>query len=133
MSSGLEADEENIIMDFHFAVGEGGTDSDDNGSASGSSSSASGLQLVFELLHLFLQQPRWETGAMERAKQAFLSSGRQMGKSLEKATADRIMSAMMGTSERRFREPTPEEVEALTMEGMEKAVLELMHAGVNQV
>ena len=117
-------------MDFHFAVGEGGTDSDDD-SASGSG--GSGLQLVFELLHLFLQQPRWEAGAMERAKQAFLSSGRQMGKSLEKATADRIMSAMMGTSERRFREPTPEEVEALTMEGMEKAVLERMHAGVDEV
>ena len=66
---------------------------------------------------------------MERAKQSFMSSGRQLQKSLEKATAERIMNAMMGTTERRFREPTTEEVEALTMEGMEKSVLKLLHAG----
>ncbi|GAX77204.1 hypothetical protein CEUSTIGMA_g4650.t1 [Chlamydomonas eustigma] len=114
----LEGDEENIIMDFHFAIGE----ADEEGS--------SGLQKVFELLHLFLENPRWEASAMERAKQAYLSSGRQVQKSLEKATADRILDAMMGAGrQRRFREPTPEEVEALTMEGMEKSVRGLLHAG----
>ena len=109
-------------MDFHFAVG-------DHIIGEGNNDKGSGLQLVFELLHMFLSQPRWEAGAMERAKQAFLSTGRQVQKSLEKATSDRIMNAMMGVSERRFRDPTAEEVEALTMEGMEKAVLELFHAG----
>jgi len=113
-------------MDFHFAVGEV-TDSTGNNNEKGS-----GLQLVFELLHMFLSHPRWESGAMERAKQTFLSSGKQVQKSLEKATSDRIMNAMMGVLERRFREPTAEEIEALTMEGMEKAVLELFHAGQSQ-
>ena len=48
------------VQDFHVAVGE----------------DQQGLQLVFEMLHLFLEQPRWDDSAMERAKQAFLSGGR---------------------------------------------------------
>lgn len=108
----LEADEENIVMDFHFATG----DND------------SGLQLVFELAHLFLEQPQWKESAMDRAKQAYLSQGRSLLKSLERATSDRIMTAMLGTPEQRvFREPTPEEIEALTLEGMQRAVSRLMH------
>ena len=106
----LEADEENIVMDFHFATG------------------ANGVQLVFELAHLFLEKPRWKETAMDRAKQAFLSQGRSMLKSLERATSDRIMTAMLGTNEQRvFREPTAEEIEALTLEGMQRAVSRLIH------
>lgn len=107
----LEADDENIIMDFHFAVGE----------------EQRGVQLVFEMLHLFLEQPHWEASAMERAKQAFLSTGRSIHKSLERATADRIMNAMLGTSERRFRDASQEEIEALTLEGMKRTVEGLLH------
>ena len=55
-----------------------------------------GLQAVLELVHLFLTQPRWEEAAMERAKQMYLSHYRSLPKSLERATADRIMAAMMG-------------------------------------
>jgi len=55
-----------------------------------------GLQAVLELVHLFLTQPRWEEPAMERAKQMYLSHYRSLPKSLERATADRIMAAMMG-------------------------------------
>ncbi len=47
-------------------------------------------------MHLFLTQPRWEEPAMERAKQMYLSHYRSLPKSLERATADRIMAAMMG-------------------------------------
>ena len=47
-------------------------------------------------MHLFLTQPRWEEAAMERAKQMYLSHYRSLPKSLERATADRIMAAMMG-------------------------------------
>lgn len=112
----LDADEENIIMDMHFAVGDGRTEGD------------RGMCLVFEMLHLFLEKPAWDVSAMERAKQAFLSNGRSLQKSLERATADRIMSAMMGT-DRRCRDPTPAEIEALTLEGMQKAVLGLLHTG----
>ncbi|KAG1670958.1 hypothetical protein FOA52_011393 [Chlamydomonas sp. UWO 241] len=107
----LEADEENIVFDVHFAVGEGDT----------------GLCLPFELVHLMLEQPQWDGSAMDRAKQMFLSSGRSVQKSLERATAERIMNAMFGTSERRFRDPSPSEIDALTLEGMQKSVLSLFH------
>jgi len=105
----LEADEENIILDFHFATGE------------------EGLKRVFQLTHLFLTQPRWDELAMERAKQAFLTSTKSIQKSLERATAERIITSMLGSTERRFRDPTQEEVEALTLEGMRGAVMSLFH------
>ena len=38
------------------------------------------------LLHLFLSAPRWEAGAMERAKQMYISHYRSLGKGLERAT-----------------------------------------------
>ena len=50
-----------------------------------------------ELLHLFLEAPRWEQNAMERAKQMWLSHYRALGKGLERATADRIMTSMLGS------------------------------------
>lgn len=52
-----------------------------------------------QLAHLLLEQPRWEESAAERAKTAFLSSTRSVGKSLDRATADRIMNVMMGGPE----------------------------------
>jgi hypothetical protein len=44
----------------------------------------------------------WEEAALERAKQVFATSYRTTAKSLERATADRIMTSMLG-SDRRFR------------------------------
>ena len=55
-----------------------------------------GLQAVMELLHQFLESPRWEESAMERAKQMYLSHYRSLSKGLERATADRVMSCMLG-------------------------------------
>lgn len=51
---------------------------------------------MMELLHLFLEAPRWEQSAMDRAKQMWLSHYRALGKGLERATADRIMTSMLG-------------------------------------
>lgn len=48
------------------------------------------------MLHLFLEAPRWEEGAMERAKQMYLSHYRSLSKGLERATADRVMGTMLG-------------------------------------
>lgn len=106
----LEATEEFICMDFHFAVGDGG------------------VAAVMQLLHLFLEQPRWEDAAMERSKQMYLSHFRSLPKSLERATADRIMSSMTG-DDRRFRDPSTEEISALSLEGMRQAVMKQLHAG----
>jgi hypothetical protein len=47
-----------------------------------------------------------------------------------RGTSERIMSAMLGPTEnRRFRDPTPEEIEALTLDGMRKVITGLLHAG----
>lgn len=51
----LEADEEWVVMDFHFPVADGG------------------LRGAFEILHLFLEAPRWDPIALERAKQMYTS------------------------------------------------------------
>ena len=56
-----------------------------------------GLQAVLELLHLFLESPQWEASAMERAKQLYLSHYRSLSKGLERATADRVISGMLGS------------------------------------
>lgn len=45
-----------------------------------------GLPATLQLLHLFLEAPRWESTAMERAKQMYLSHFRSLPKSLERAT-----------------------------------------------
>ena len=87
-----------------------------------------GLASVLQLLHLFLEQPRWEGAAMERSKQQYLSHYRSLSKSLERATADRILEAMLGP-DRRFRDPSPEEIAALDLEGMRLAVMRQIHAG----
>ncbi len=55
-----------------------------------------GLAAVMQLLHLFLEEPAWEAAAMERAKQLYVSHYRALPKSLERASADRIMAAMLG-------------------------------------
>lgn len=106
----LEANEEFICMDFHFAVGDGG------------------MAAVLQLLHLFLEAPRWEEAAMERSKQMYVSHYRALPKSLERATADRIMGAMLG-DDRRFRDPSADEIAALTLDGMKEDVMAQLHAG----
>lgn len=106
----LEANEEFICMDFHFAVGDGG------------------MAAVLQLLHLFLESPRWEDAAMERSKQMYISHYRALPKSLERATADRIMSAMLG-DDRRFRDPSSDEIAALTLDAMKEDVMAQLHAG----
>jgi predicted Zn-dependent peptidase len=106
----LEADEEFICMDFHFAVGDGG------------------LPAVLQLLHLFLEEPRWEEMAMERSKQMYISHYRSLPKSLERQTGDYIMSAMSG-EDRRFRDPSPEEIGGLTLDGLREAVMHQLVSG----
>ena len=106
----LEANEEFICMDFHFAIGDGG------------------MAAVLQLLHLFLEAPRWEEAAMERSKQMYISHYRALPKSLERATADRIMQSMLG-EDRRFRDPSTEEIAALTLDAMKENVMAQLHAG----
>jgi predicted Zn-dependent peptidase len=117
ITSQLECDEEFVFMDAHFAVGDGG------------------LKAVLEMVHLLLAEPAWEEGAADRARQVYASHARSLDKSLERATSDRVVSAMLG-GDRRFVDASPEEVNALTLGGMRAAVgaqLAPQHVEVNLV
>ena len=84
------------------------------------------MRAAFELVHQFFAKPRFEDAAFERARQAYLTSARSIGKSLERATGERILGAMLGP-DRRFRDPAPEDIEALTLEGVREAVMKQLH------
>uniref|UniRef100_A0A6U0W9G0 Mitochondrial processing peptidase n=1 Tax=Polytomella parva TaxID=51329 RepID=A0A6U0W9G0_9CHLO len=110
----LDSDEENIVLDVHFVV--------DNG----------GMKSAFQFLHLFLDQPVWDDHAVTRAKAAFLTGQKLTQKSLERASVERVMSAMLGP-DRCFRDPTPEELQALTLDGIKQRLSSLMHTGNMEV
>ncbi|KAH7434480.1 hypothetical protein KP509_06G019300 [Ceratopteris richardii] len=101
----LEADEEFLCMDFHFTLRDGG------------------MRATFELLHMIIEHNVWKEDAFERAKQLFLTYYRAMGKSLERATANRLMCTMLG-GEGRFVEPTPQAIQKLSLPVVKDAVLE---------
>ena len=49
------------------------------------------MEAAFELLHMFLEEPVWDAEALKRAKTHYVNNKGTMSKSLEKATAERIM------------------------------------------
>ncbi|CAD7695599.1 unnamed protein product [Ostreobium quekettii] len=95
----LEPSEEFLVMDFNFPVGGGG------------------LKAVLQVLHLFLGDPKWEESSAARAKQIYASSFRTQQKSLEQASVRRLYLSMFG-DDHRFMDTTPEEIDALTLDGM---------------
>jgi predicted Zn-dependent peptidase len=101
VSCALEADHEFLVLDLHFAKDT--------------------MERAFELAHAFLAAPVWDEAAVQRAKRVFASQAQSVDKSLERATSDRVMAAMLG-SDARFRDPTPAQVEALTLDGVAAAV-----------
>lgn len=100
----IEASDEMVFMDIHFPVNDGG------------------IEAMFELLNCFVRKPRWEEAAMQRSQQIYLSHYRSLPKSLERATADRLLATMLG-DDCRFRDVKPDEIEALTLKGIEAAVM----------
>lgn len=61
--------------------------------------------------------------ALDRAKQLYLTYYRAMPKSLERATANRLMRTMLG-GEGRFVEPSPQALQNLTLAIVKTAVLQ---------
>ncbi|CAK9871880.1 unnamed protein product [Sphagnum jensenii] len=101
----LEADEEFLCMDFRFTLRDGG------------------MRATFQLLHMVLEHNVWLEDALDRAKQLYLSHYRAMPKSLERATAHRLMRAMF-EGEERFIEPSPQAIEKLTLPVVQEAVMQ---------
>ncbi|CAM6089817.1 unnamed protein product [Calypogeia fissa] len=110
----LEADEEFMCMDFHFTLRDGG------------------MRATFQLLHMVLEHNVWLEDALDRAKQLYLSHYRSMPKSLERATAHRLMRAMF-KEEERFIEPSPQAIERLTLPVVREAVMRQLVAGNMEV
>lgn len=73
-----------------------------------------GLRGIFELIHLMVERPAWNEKAFERACTSVVSASRAVQKSMERANYDRASEAVYG-ADRRFREPSAEEVGALSI------------------
>jgi len=103
----LETTEEFVVLDFHFA------------------SSGGGIRAVMEMIHLLLQSPRWDNASLVRAKQAYRAHYSSLGKSLERATLNNALTAMVGGS-CCFLDPVPEELDAVTLEGAAEMLMAQM-------
>jgi len=106
----LEADEEFLALDCHCAVNE------------------NGLRSAFEVMHLMLRAPRWEESALARAKQMYVTHVRALPKSLERATAARLMAAMTA-NDRRLLDPSEAEIAAVTLSAASDAVAAQLACG----
>ncbi|WCJ27530.1 Stromal processing peptidase chloroplastic [Euphorbia peplus] len=110
----LESTEEFICMEFRFTL------RDD------------GMRAAFELLHMVLEHSVWLEDAFDRAKQLYLSYYRSIPKSLERATAHKLMTAMLNGDER-FVEPTPQSLQNLTLTTVKDAVMDQFVSGNMEV
>ncbi|XP_024013129.1 stromal processing peptidase, chloroplastic isoform X2 [Eutrema salsugineum] len=100
----LESTEEFIAMEFRFTLRD------------------NGMQAAFQLLHMVLEHSVWLEDAFDRARQLYLSYYRSIPKSLERATAHKLMTAMLNGDER-FIEPTPKSLQNLNLESVKDAVM----------
>eukprot|EP00252_Welwitschia_mirabilis_P010086 TRINITY_DN231_c0_g1_i1.p1 TRINITY_DN231_c0_g1~~TRINITY_DN231_c0_g1_i1.p1 ORF type:complete len:1279 (+),score=278.22 TRINITY_DN231_c0_g1_i1:185-4021(+) len=100
----LEASEEFVCMEFHFNIRDGG------------------MRAAFQLLHMVLEHNIWLEDAFERAKQLYISHYYAMPKSLERASAHRLMRTMLSGDER-FVEPSPKVIKSLSLSKVKDAVL----------
>uniref|UniRef100_A0A1J3E1S0 Stromal processing peptidase, chloroplastic n=1 Tax=Noccaea caerulescens TaxID=107243 RepID=A0A1J3E1S0_NOCCA len=100
----LESTEEFIAMEFRFTLRD------------------NGMQAAFQLLHMVLEHSVWLEDAFDRARQLYLSYYRSIPKSLERATAHKLMTAMLNGDER-FVEPTPKSLQNLNLESVKDAVM----------
>ncbi|ERN11452.1 hypothetical protein AMTRI_Chr03g43670 [Amborella trichopoda] len=100
----LESTEEFVCMEFRFTLRDGG------------------MRAAFQLLHMVLEHSVWLEDAFDRARQLYLQYYRAIPKSLERATAHKLMIAMLNGDER-FFEPTPESLQQLTLPIVKNAVM----------
>lgn len=110
----LESTEEFICMEFRFTLRD------------------NGMRAAFELLHMVLEHSVWLDDALDRARQLYLSYYRSIPKSLERATAHKLMTAMLNGDER-FIEPTPQSLQNLTLESVKDAVMNQFVGGNMEV
>ncbi|CAK7348928.1 unnamed protein product [Dovyalis caffra] len=109
-----QSTEEFICMEFRFTLRD------------------NGMRAAFELLHMVLEHSVWLDDAFDRARQLYLSYYRSIPKSLERATAHKLMTAMLNGDER-FVEPTPQSLQNLTLNSVKDAVMNQFVGGNMEV
>ncbi|CAN1837818.1 Stromal processing peptidase, chloroplastic [Linum perenne] len=110
----LESTEEFICMEFRFTLRD------------------NGMRAAFQLLHMVLENSVWLDDAFDRARQLYLSYYRSIPKSLERATAHKLMTAMLNGDER-FIEPSPQSLQNLTLDSVKDAVMNQFVGGNMEV
>uniref|UniRef100_A0A2P2KHM4 Uncharacterized protein n=1 Tax=Rhizophora mucronata TaxID=61149 RepID=A0A2P2KHM4_RHIMU len=110
----LESTEEFICMEFRFTLRD------------------NGMRAAFELLHMVLEHSIWLDDAFDRARQLYLSYYRSIPKSLERATAHKLMKAMLNGDER-FIEPSQQSLQNLTLCSVKDAVMSQFVGGNMEV
>jgi len=78
------------------------------------------------------QNSVWLDDAFDRARQLYVSYFRSIPKSLERATAHKLMTAMLNGDER-FIEPTPQSLQNLTLKSVKDAVMNQFVGGNMEV
>merc|ERR1712146_9327 len=87
--------------------------------------SLTGLEAIFQTVHLILTDFKWENDALQRAKKLFIQGHDMTISSLEGAGAEEI-SKVMWNNDKRFLSISREEVDDLTLDDVKDAITTLL-------
>ena len=90
-----------------------------------------GLRTTLEIIHLLTSQPVWDANALERVKDIYRMFELNTARNLELLTHDKVNHAVFG--DRRLMDPSREELSALHIDGVIKAVEHQLRAGPLEV
>jgi len=90
-----------------------------------------GLRTTLEIVHLLVSKPVWDSNALERVKDIYRMFELNTQRNLELLTHDKVNHAVFG--DRRLMDPSREELAALDLDGVVKAVEAQLRAGPLEV
>ena len=90
-----------------------------------------GLRTTLEIVHLLVSQPVWDANALERVKDIYRMFELNTQRNLELLTHDKVNHAVFG--DRRLMDPSREELAALDLNGVVRAVEAQLRAGPLEV
>ena len=90
-----------------------------------------GLRTTLEIVHLLVSRPVWDANALERVKDIYRMFELNTQRNLELLTHDKVNHAVFG--DRRLMDPSREELAALDLDGVVRAVEAQLRAGPLEV
>jgi predicted Zn-dependent peptidase len=90
-----------------------------------------GLRTTLEIVHLLTSRPVWDANALERVKDIYRMFELNTQRNLELLTHDKVNHAVFG--DRRLMDPSREELSALDLDGVTRAVEAQLRAGPLEV